>query len=384
MNLSPRRIGKLALSRRGWRELRRRVSQGLPLPTNEPGVLGRIESLDEAGVRVLRKPVPAPDADGGHAPQTLGPPHKNFAGRVLSPPRPLRAGVLPGWRLETRFGLVLDPSRRVLAESSWGEEQLLVSRILSSRRLPRPRRLAGTYATLISQWCDHYYHWLADGVPRFLVLEELGFGRLPVLLPREAPAYQRESLVLLGANPEQPVEADADLVEPHTLVWPAFAGPSGHPPAWACRRIGERLRAAVGARDGRGRRIYISRSRAAHRRVLNEDELLSALEPFEFEVVAAETMPFAEQVRTFAAAELVVAPHGAGLANLLFSCDATALEIHEPDYVNPCFYSLIAAAGHRYWYALGERFGPHRVPPPYRDLRVPVPLVAETIARILT
>jgi hypothetical protein len=85
----------------------------------------------------------------------------------------------------------------------------------------------------------------------------------------------------------------------------------------------------------------------------------------------------------FADAEIVVAPHGAGLANMLFARDATAIEIHEPDNINTCFYNLIDATGHDYWYVLGERFEGHGVGPSYRDIRAPVTAVIETVAQIM-
>jgi len=49
------------------------------------------------------------------------------------------------------------------------------------------------------------------------------------------------------------------------------------------------------------------------RRIINEHEVIEALATFGFVAYALEEMSFSEQVRLFSQAEMVVAPHGAGL-----------------------------------------------------------------------
>jgi capsular polysaccharide biosynthesis protein len=68
-----------------------------------------------------------------------------------------------------------------------------------------------------------------------------------------------------------------------------------------------------------------------------------------FEVLYAEGVPWLEQVRRFAAAEVIAGLHGAGLANLVFAPpDATLLELFPPDYFNDCYARLAVTAGLRY------------------------------------
>jgi capsular polysaccharide biosynthesis protein len=67
------------------------------------------------------------------------------------------------------------------------------------------------------------------------------------------------------------------------------------------------------------RKVYISRQRASARAVSNYDELKrSILERRGFVPVELESLTLAQQVDMFAKADVVLAEHGAGLANIAF------------------------------------------------------------------
>jgi hypothetical protein len=97
-----------------------------------------------------------------------------------------------------------------------------------------------------------------------------------------------------------------------------------------------------------GNRILISRAGAANRRILNEADLLQALSPLGFERYRLETLPMEEQIALFQDAECVVAPHGAGLANLVFAPETAVVELFAADYIVPHYYLLCKAVGASY------------------------------------
>jgi hypothetical protein len=75
--------------------------------------------------------------------------------------------------------------------------------------------------------------------------------------------------------------------------------------------------------QGKAARIYVSRLRQARQRphyraLQNEIELIEKLEQLGFYIFEPEMHPFEEQVRTFAAAEVVVGSSGAGMFNTIF------------------------------------------------------------------
>ncbi len=66
-------------------------------------------------------------------------------------------------------------------------------------------------------------------------------------------------------------------------------------------------------------RLYISRRKAAQRPLATEAAIEDALISRGFQVVTFETMSMQDQVRAMRDAEIIVAPHGAGLTNLVFA-----------------------------------------------------------------
>jgi capsular polysaccharide biosynthesis protein len=160
------------------------------------------------------------------------------------------------------------------------------------------------------------------------------------------------------------------------LVWPQPPDHTGLPSNWSCRWLRDRLVAAVGGPSTRDRRLYVSRSGAPKRHVVNEQDVIELLAPLGFEVVRAEELSFAEQVRTFAEADVLVAPHGAATTSIVFSEHMSVLEFFEPSYVIPTFYCLSSAVGHDYWYLMCE-------PVRNGDYSVPLDSLAETLEHML-
>lgn len=105
---------------------------------------------------------------------------------------------------------------------------------------------------------------------------------------------------------------------------------------------------------GEGRRIYVSRTDAVLRRVRNEMEIVETLRGYGFETFVTGRMPFAEQARLFASAEMVVAPHGAALANLMFCRPGTGvLEFFPSNYIDDGMARLSRAMWLDYHYLVG-------------------------------
>ncbi len=85
-----------------------------------------------------------------------------------------------------------------------------------------------------------------------------------------------------------------------------------HMPVW----IRHLANLVVGENIKPHRKIFVTRKDAENRNIKNQDELIMGLKGWE--TVTLEDLSIKEQVKTFAEATHIVAPHGAGLTNLLW------------------------------------------------------------------
>jgi capsular polysaccharide biosynthesis protein len=103
------------------------------------------------------------------------------------------------------------------------------------------------------------------------------------------------------------------------------------------------------------RRIYISRKDSKARVLLNEPEVESLMHDFGLEVITLTGLSATEMARIFADAQLIVSPHGAGLANLVFHrTPRIVVEIMPETYVNNCFRAISEGVCDRHVTVIGE------------------------------
>lgn len=243
------------------------------------------------------------------------------------------------------------------------------------RRAPPTRRIAR--ATWIAERCyDNHSHWLTAHLPKLLFLRERGLLAHLVLPGRRPPGIDA-SLAAVGfdagswteMDPMTALEVDELTVLTTDRFRPALleAVRAAHPPGSAPRSP--------------FRRVLISRGSARGRKLIEEDAIREGLRPLGFERVEMERLGYCDQVRLMQETALLLAPHGAGLTNMIFCAPGThVVEIAEPGYPNPNFYALAAAMGHPYWLIDAKGVGPgHALD---RDLSVAPEAVLDVIARI--
>jgi capsular polysaccharide biosynthesis protein len=83
------------------------------------------------------------------------------------------------------------------------------------------------------------------------------------------------------------------------------------------------------------------------------------LEPHGFVPCTLESLGIKEQIELFYDAEMVVAPHGAGLTNILFSQSIDLVELHPTSGIMPHYYFMTRAMGHRYHALCANESGRH-------------------------
>lgn len=248
-------------------------------------------------------------------------------------------------------GSVITQDNYLLADLSpevWGIEN---HPIFSTIRLPRPQKLEGRTAVCVTPEAPgNYYHWLIDLLPRVALVRNSGakFDRL--LLNGARAAYEQASLGLLGLSSDEILYVGAaDRFSLPSAIIPSMGHWSQVIAPWKIRIL-RQVRESLARVDRNPLpRIYISRQRAAVRRVCNEAELRPLLEQRGFKFIELESIPWVQQLVLFFNAEIIVAPHGAALANIAF-CRPNALlvEIGTRAGFREFYWRLATSASLRY------------------------------------
>jgi hypothetical protein len=267
-------------------------------------------------------------------------------------------------------GRVLGPHRAVITgrgdlvnEVSWyfGTTRPREHPLFLNPFPPPPLHVTGRLGVLAARGDSNYYHFLMDVITRIGVLEQAPQIAAPDhWYVAQQTRFQRELLDLIGLAPEQRIDAG---LHPHVsadlLVVPQSPAMTEKNPPWAVAFLRERLLPPV---DGPRGGIYVTRGPSANNRtVVNEAEVLDLLAGRGFEAVDPGQLSVLDQIRTFASATVIVAPHGAALANLIFaSPGAAVVELFPAGCVLPDFWRLASGVpGLRYRY-LSAASGPKR------------------------
>ena len=232
----------------------------------------------------------------------------------------------------------------------------------------RPHARLSDAVHLMAGNLENYFHWLMDVLSRLdpQICQRAGSQPQPVLLvPQPQHSWQQQSLDLLptAAIPTMRLDARAVVAVERLIAVPSLNGGGFFPHPAALRPFHAwraRLDPDVAPAPGRrNRRIYISRQDSDQRRLVNEAAVIGTVRAAGFEVVSLTGMDVAAQVRLFSASSRVIAPHGAGLTNIVFCRPGAAvLELHMDGYVQWAFRRLAGLAGLRYGCVIGTTTEP--------------------------
>ena len=256
--------------------------------------------------------------------------------------------------IDARDLLIGDVSRELIQ----GGDQRKHS-VFSRFRLPPVERLEGSTAVVSVDAANVYWHWMVDLVPRLHLLLEYEKRNGPVdriAVNRLSNPFMRPVIEALGIPANRFIETtrDAFHIRSDRLVLPSIS--NDVLPTWASEFLSGVLGPSLrGATVEPCERLYVSRSDARARRVLNEDAVMSILEPLGFRRVVLTGTSVADQALLFSHAEVIVGPHGSGFTNMVFSRPGTLMiELFEPGYMNPCYWAISDSLKMNYFSLVGE------------------------------
>jgi capsular polysaccharide biosynthesis protein len=261
--------------------------------------------------------------------------------------------------------LCLSEKGKVIEEVSTGSYGFLY--FSQPLRLKEYREVDGIVAmcAIRQNWGSAYYHWIIEVLPYFLILKarhkiwnEIDYFYLNSL----DCDFQKESLRAFGLDSSKVIESKKDPKIKAKKMYVPFEvyGDMKMPSPEILSKLKNVFLNAeqtqVNSKHPKNwQRIYISRSQAKHRKLVNEDILITFLKSQNFTIVNLENMSVSEQANIINSSQVIVAPHGAGLTNIVFANPGTTvIEIFSPNYINCCYWLVAQAMQLKYWYFVGN------------------------------
>jgi hypothetical protein len=292
----------------------------------------------------------------------------SWAGPGSVPAPPLLVAAIPGARVYGESGAAIAPDGRLLVDTC-GVHPQLPFRERAGHPIWRvaafpPLEVLHERVAVLGAWHagQNYFHWMFNVLPRVELLRLAGVELGAVdrfAINRPHLPFHHETLARLGLGgarllpigPRLHVRADSLLVTSSLRF-------SGHRTPCVLAFLRREFLARPSPAPAGHARLYVSREDSTHRRLVNEAECLGVLRPLGFEKVTLTGLTVADQAALFSGAAVIVAPHGAGLTNLVF-CDpgTTVVELCSPTELRSHYLELSRALGLHHHWVVGERAG---------------------------
>lgn len=189
----------------------------------------------------------------------------------------------------------------------------------------------------------NHFHWILNWLPRLFIAKEFqdmfgGLENIKICVDGGLRKAHIESLEKIGISQEQLLFNSMSYKNTeHFYYFKKLYFPNFFQPTEFSLFIRDYYhdfftkKSLLKQDDSLPKLIYVSRQqeRRIRRRVVNNEALEKCLKSYGFETVFVENLSFEEQINLFYNADLVLGPHGAGLANIVFCRPQTKLLVFE-------------------------------------------------------
>jgi capsular polysaccharide biosynthesis protein len=263
---------------------------------------------------------------------------------------PVLAACLTNARVLGKLFTVVMPDGSALRESlylsSLEEVSARAKQNLQSSRSEQPAFL------LANRVYDNYYHWTLQCLPSLSVFQSLFERGACKLVTGPLSEWRRRTLQLAGFDASDlEIVEDGEIRSFGSLTYPTpLAGGGGFRPWRELRPFFQALKQRAEIAPPGHPMIYLSRRDSSRRPLVNDSELAERLAELGFRTLVMSDMTIDEQISAFAGAKVIVAPHGAGVSNIVYCEPETILyELLPAHYPNPCFFRLSQVFDLSYW-----------------------------------
>ncbi|MEO6394348.1 MAG: glycosyltransferase family 61 protein [Devosia sp.] len=225
-----------------------------------------------------------------------------------------------------------------------------------ANNLRPPKRIVEPVFLADAMFDGAFGHTLIEALPQLGLLSGAPEGTRVVT---SASAFQ-PLFQAMGVEGERLLEFQSPLYCKTVYIPDAPVDISGN-----LHTLGRAVYARVGQLAGRSSlapidRVYLSRSRIAARKLLNELEIEALFRRYGFEIVHPELLSIPDQIQLVKNAHIVAGPAGSGMHHLLFAPPTTKALIFEPEHWFVELDQYISQADEQVGYALGRADPPRQ------------------------
>lgn len=233
----------------------------------------------------------------------------------------------------------------IVAESMWENErswQINSLQSESKKLTTHPLFIKGTVASIAQPSSSCYYIWLTQTLDRLRILQASKASYDWIYMSLDQP-FMKESLKLIGVNLDKIINAtEHNHIQAETLIGfsatvrkklqnnKLFCNQKNLASYCSDQHIkylqSTFLPLINSASNNFGEKIFISRKDSHNgRHIQNEDQIFALFKEMGFQKYCLTELSMIEQVAVFHNAKIIIAAHGAALANLIFCKPKTKL-----------------------------------------------------------
>lgn len=258
--------------------------------------------------------------------------------------------------------------------------------------------------SLLGSASANYVHWLTETAPKLVLIDEnANLSKLPVIIDDDLHPNILESLYYLNVHNRQLIplkRGQICKVKRLITISPVAYAPFDYKPglkfeelkidpSWAMfvpsglHGLRNRLLNCLPDSDHSSPvRLFLRRT-SKFRQMQNAKEVEAMLQDLGFHLIEPESLSFAEQVKLFCRAEIIVAQAGAALGNMIFApegCHIVILSAWSPFSIYYYFSNIASILGQRCSFVLCNPGTSENAHPAHKGLDVDMHILREAIS----
>ena len=243
----------------------------------------------------------------------------------------------------------------------------------------RQNHLRGQYCLLASFW-DNFGHWIPEHLLKIRTLIEAGvdISKVNFIVRSNPDGFKIELLKAAGISPSQIIFWNQSFLRVEELLVPSYPQITKERLEWINSLI------PIGSTSpfDSYKRIYLSRQKQNHRKIINEEEVQEVLQKYSFLTVYPEELSFADQVNLARKSNVLFGPQGSAFTLQIFMPKGTVLEAFPQNRIHLFNRQVAIVKGHKHHVLVDPR-GPDSTKSAENNLMIHVGLLDNSLKKII-